>query len=109
MAVDVLTYNALAEINQGLRDKIQALDASITELEGGGGGGGASNALKETIRLSGPRNPRLWCLIPSGSNHTPECPSQGSWTSGFKVCDATGYVYCRCRDKEFRKYCTRNL
>ena len=30
MAVDVLTYNALAEINQGLRDKIQALDASIT-------------------------------------------------------------------------------
>ena len=91
MAVDVLTYNALAEINQGLRDKIQALDASITEVQSGGsgGGGGANEANIKLVKYSGARNPLLWCLIPKD-------PASGSWTTGFKVCDQSGYLRCGC-------------
>jgi len=90
MAVDVLTYNALAEINQGLRDKITALDASITELEGAGsGGGGGQSANAKLVEFSGPRNPNLWCLIPKQ-------PETGSFNNGFKVCDQSGYFRCGC-------------
>ena len=97
MAVDVLTYNALAEVNQGLRAKIVDLDASITELEGGGGGGGSANSVvQDTVLFSGPRNPMLWCLIPSGSAYTAESPTAGGWTNGFKVCDQSGYFRCGC-------------
>ncbi len=90
MAVDVLTYNALAEINQGLRDKITALDASITELEGAGSGGGSGqSANAKLVEFSGARNPNLWCLIPKQ-------PETGSFNNGFKVCDQSGYYRCGC-------------
>ena len=46
MAADVLTYNALAEINQELRAENVGLGSAIIEaggaLPGGGGGGGSS-------------------------------------------------------------------
>ena len=90
MAVDVLTYNALAEINQGLRDKITALDVSITELQSGGGGASGPTAENKLVKFSGPRNPMLWCgLIPSQ-------PETGSFNNGFKVCDQSGYHRCGC-------------
>ena len=90
MAVDVLTYNALAEINQGLRDKIQALDASITALEGGGGGGGGITDAQKAVCFSKGWQGMLWCAIP-------KLPASGaSWTNGFKVCDQSGYFRCGC-------------
>ena len=89
MAVDVLTYNALAEINQGLRDKIQALDASITAIESASSGGGAMTDTQKAICLSQGWHPQLWCAIPKD-------PETGSWTSGFKVCDQSGYWRCGC-------------
>ena len=90
MAVDVLTYNALAEINQGLRDKITALDASITELESGGGGGGGQTANNKLVQFSGARNPMLWCGL------IPNAPETGSFNNGFSVCDQSGYYRCGC-------------
>ena len=64
MAVDVLTYNALAEINQGLRAKIADLDASITALESGGGC--AMSDAQKAVCYSQGWQPKLWCLIFSG-------------------------------------------
>jgi len=90
MAVDVLTYNALAEINQGLRDKITSLDASITELESAGSGGGGQTANNKLVQFSGARNPMLWCGL------IPNAPETGSFNNGFKVCDQSGYYRCGC-------------
>ncbi len=88
MAVDVLTYNALAEINQGLRAKIADLDASITALQSGGGGGAISDAQK-AVCFSQPTQSKLWCLIPKYAEGTT------SWSGGgFKVCDTTNYKRC---------------
>ena len=39
MAADVLTYNALAEVNQELKAEIAALTVGISSASGGGGGG----------------------------------------------------------------------
>ena len=87
MAVDVLTYNALAEINQGLRAKIADLDASITALEGGGGG--AISDAQKAVCYSQGWQPKLWCLIPKYAEGTT------SWSGGgFKVCDTTNYKRC---------------
>ena len=88
MAVDVLTYNALAEINQGLRDKIQALDASITALESGGGGGGGLSDAQKAVAASQGWQGSLWCAIPKTA------ASGASWTNGFKVCETSGYYRC---------------
>ena len=87
MAVDVLTYNALAEINQGLRAKIVDLDASINALQSGGGGGGMSDAQKAVAASQG-WQPYLGCLIPKYAEGTT------SWSAGFKVCDTTSYKRC---------------
>ena len=87
MAVDVLTYNALAEINQGLRAKIADLDASITALESGGGG--AMSDAQKAVCYSQGWQPKLWCLIPKYAEGTT------SWSGGgFKVCDTTSYKRC---------------
>ena len=39
MAIDVLTYNALQEVNQELRRELADLSAQVTDATGGGGGG----------------------------------------------------------------------
>ena len=89
MAVDVLTYNALAEINQGLRAKIAELDASITALEGGGGGGGTTlSDPQRAVAASQGWHGQLWCAIPKTA------ASGASWTGGVTVCDTSGYYRC---------------
>ena len=96
MAADVLTYNALAEINQELRAENVGLGSAIIEaggsLGGGGGGGGAASEVNQDnidiVKWAGSPNFGLSCLIP-------KVPASGaSWTSGFKVCDTTSYFRC---------------
>jgi len=88
MAVDVLTYNALAEINQGLRAKIAELDASITALSGGGGGSSPAADAQKAVGASQGWHGQLWCAIPKTA------ASGASWTAGIKVCDTSGYWRC---------------
>ena len=53
MAADVLTYNALQEINQELKAESAALTAGITSAGGGGGEGGAVIITDFQIGLTG--------------------------------------------------------
>ena len=101
MAADVLTYNALQEINQKLKAESAALSVGITSAQtasGGGGGGGGANTSSEVADVmpgvSSP-NGHIWCMIPRAPDATDEDPQgSASWTSGFKTCDDTGWYRC---------------
>ena len=89
MAADVLTYNALQEINQELKAESAALSVGITSALGGGGGGGADNTDNILITSgAGAPNTGLWCMIPKTAS------AGGAWTSGFKVCETSNYKRC---------------
>jgi len=92
MAIDVLTYNALQEVNQELKAEITQLTEDIATASGGGGGGSSANADAITIvEHSSMLQANQWCRIPD--KHT---DNTVSFTQGFKVCDATGYYRCGC-------------
>ena len=92
MAADVLTYNALAEVNQELKAESAALTAAITAAEsGGGGGGGAETTTQEIMRNAYSPNAGLWCMIPTGSASSEADPHAGGWSGGIKVCDTSNY------------------
>ena len=90
MAADVLTYNALQEINQELKAESAALTAGISSASGEGGGGGAVDYSNQKLIVAGAGAPNsgLWCMIPKNA------AEGGSWTGGFKVCDTTSYKRC---------------
>jgi len=91
MAIDVLTYNALQEVNEKLKEELQTLTDDIATASGGGGGGGSANAdAIAIVDSSSMLQANQWCRIPTGWGED----GLGSWTSGFKVCDATGYYRC---------------
>ena len=97
MAADVLTYNALAEVNQELKAESAALTAAITAAEGGGGGGGAAEtSTSQIMKNAVSPNAGLWCMIPRGSASTEEDPAAGGWSGGIKVCDTSQYHRCGC-------------
>ena len=90
MAIDVLTYNALQEINQELKAEITQLTDDIATAQSGGGGGGSANAdAIEVVEHSSMLQANQWCRIPT--KHT---ENTVSFTNGFKVCDDTGYFRC---------------
>ena len=91
MAADVLTYNALQEINQELKAESVGLTSAITAAAGGGGGGGASADpdVLSSLKYAGSPNFGLQCMIPRN-------PESGSWTGGVKVCDTSQYHRCGC-------------
>tara|TARA_Y100000746_G_scaffold205480_1_gene192642 strand:+ start:401 stop:1462 length:1062 start_codon:yes stop_codon:yes gene_type:complete len=90
MAIDVLTYNALQEVNEKLKEELQTLTDDIATASGGGGGGGSANADAITIvDSSSMLQANQWCRIPTA-------PETGSFTQGFKVCDTSGYFRCGC-------------
>ena len=92
MAIDVLTYNALQENNQELKQELADLTEQVDTISGGGGGGAPAGANPNTLAIveySSMLQANQWCRIP-------ENPTEGSWTNGFKVCDATGYYRCGC-------------
>ncbi len=98
MAADVLTFNAIQEVNQELREQIAEVKAKIVELGGGpqpGGGGGYSGPLTELqrkIQYGFKQNPHYFgCLIPK----QPE--EGGDFNNGFCVCNGSGnYWRCGC-------------
>ena len=91
MAIDVLTYNALQEVNEKLKEELQTLTDDIAAAQGGGGGGGSANAdAIAVVDASSMLQANQWCRIPTGWGED----GLGSWTSGFKVCDTSGYYRC---------------
>ena len=97
MAADVLTYNALAEVNQELKAESAALTAAITAAESGGGGGGAAETTTQAIMKNAySPNAGLWCMIPTGSASSEADPHAGGWSGGIKVCDTSNYRRCGC-------------
>ncbi len=91
MAADVLTYNALVEINQELKAESVGLTSAINAAYGDGGGSdsGPSNAVEiEMIKNAGAPNTGMWCMIPKNA------AAGGSWTGGFKVCETSNYRRC---------------
>ena len=92
MAADVLTFNAIQEVNEELRDQIEDVKAKITELSGGGGGGTSETDLQKKIRLGFKQNPIYFgCLIPKEPTD-----GAGNFNNGITVCDASGNFRCGC-------------
>ena len=91
MAIDVLTYNALQEVNEKLKEELQTLTDDIATAQGGGGGGSSANAdAIAVVDASSMLQANQWCRIPTGWGED----GLGSWTNGFKVCDTSGYYRC---------------
>lgn len=95
MAADVLAYNALAEINQELREQVVGLTTAIIDAGGTMGqplqcapGVDLSERKRCILNNAGSPNAGMWCMVP-------DLPASGaSWTTGFKVCDTTNYRRC---------------
>ena len=98
MAADVLTYNALQEINQELKAESVGLSSAISTIEnaGSGGGGAAETSTSKIMKNTVSPNAGLWCMIPTGSNSSESDPHNGSWSGGIKVCDTSQYHRCGC-------------
>tara|TARA_X000000368_G_scaffold418761_1_gene419836 strand:- start:2080 stop:3153 length:1074 start_codon:yes stop_codon:yes gene_type:complete len=91
MAVDVLTYNALQQVNEELRKEIASLTDDITTAQASGGGGGATKTDAQCIvEMSNMLQANQWCQIPTGHGED----GTGTFGNGFKVCDDTGYYRC---------------
>tara|TARA_B100001094_G_scaffold9552_1_gene8532 strand:+ start:682 stop:1728 length:1047 start_codon:yes stop_codon:yes gene_type:complete len=88
MAADVLTYNALQEVNQELKAESATLSAGITSAGGGGGAGDPSDDCRLMLSGAGAPNTLLWCMIPKTA------AEGGSWTGGFSVCETSNYKRC---------------
>jgi hypothetical protein len=90
MAADVLSYNAIQAVNQELRAHSVGLSSAISMRLGGGNTGDTDEAKAQFLCTTSAQEAFLWCMIPKE-------PADGSsWTSGFKVCDQTGYYRCGC-------------
>ena len=90
MAIDVLTYNALQEVNEKLKEELQTLTDDIATASGGGGGGSSNADAIAVVDSSSMLQANQWCRIPTGWGED----GLGSWTTGFKVCDTSGYFRC---------------
>ena len=90
MAIDVLTYNALQEVNQELKAELADLTAQVTAVSGGGGGGSQNQTAIDVVEHSSMLQANQWCRIPT------QPAEGGNFTSGVMVCDATGYWRCNC-------------
>ena len=89
MAADVLTFNAIQEVNEELRAQIAEVKASITANESGGGGGAAETDLQKKIKFGFHSNPVYFgCMMPK------QPAEGGDFNNGMKVCDTTGYFRC---------------
>tara|TARA_B100001113_G_C21113170_1_gene624177 strand:- start:809 stop:1939 length:1131 start_codon:yes stop_codon:yes gene_type:complete len=95
MAADVLTFNAIQEVNEELRAQIAEVHASIVANGGYAGGGGGPTAegteLQRKVRYGFKQNPVYFgCMIPKN----PTGEGAQDFDSGLKVCDDTGYYRC---------------
>ena len=89
MAIDVLAYNSLNKDNQILRNQITGLNSCISTLNSQVSSASACLTVNGKGIIGNPYvpQPELWSQIPTGSG----------WTTGFKVCDTSGFFRCgRC-------------
>ena len=92
MSIDVLAYNSLNLENAPLRTTNANLTTCINNLNSACSGYQTLVNSNAPIVLSGKvYRPEMWSFIPTS-------PADGSsWTTGFKVCDTSGYFRCgRC-------------
>jgi hypothetical protein len=88
MAADVLTYNAIQEINQELKAEQASLQVGITSAAPEEAGAGNAADCIEILKGAGAPNTGLWCMIPKTA------AAGGAWTGGFKVCETSSYRRC---------------
>ena len=55
MAIDVLTYNALQEVNEKLKEELQTLTDDIATASASGGGGASNAQAIEVVDSSSPK------------------------------------------------------
>ena len=60
MAVDVLTYNALQQVNEELRLEIDQLNADIATIQSGGGGGAPASDAQCVVEMSNMLQANQW-------------------------------------------------
>tara|TARA_B100001250_G_scaffold19675_1_gene16806 strand:- start:4959 stop:6002 length:1044 start_codon:yes stop_codon:yes gene_type:complete len=87
MAADVLTYNAIQEINQELKAEAASLQVGITSAAPATDSSSSSDCI-EIVKGAGAPNTGLWCMIPQTA------AAGGTWTGGFKVCETSTYRRC---------------
>jgi len=95
MAIDVLTYNALQEVNQELKAELATLTADVDAINnagsGGGGGGTDNSKAMAIVEHSSMLQANQWCRIQT------QPAEGGNFTNGFMTCDSDGYWRCgRC-------------
>ena len=85
MTIDVLAYNSLNKQNQPLRTCNNTLTSCISTLNSN------CSTYLSTVNTNAPSiingkipRPELWACVETGSG----------WTSGFKVCDTSGFFRC---------------
>ena len=97
--MDVLVYSALneqAHLKKQVAEKRKELfDLKANAADSGGGGGDADACAKDWLSGSNSVERKLQ-ICPSDTDSWTKIYDPGGWSSGFKVCDATGYYRCGC-------------
>ena len=97
--MDVLVYSALneqAHLKKQVAEKRKELfDLKQNAADAGGGGGDADACAKDWLSGSNSVERKLQ-ICPSDTDSWTKIYDPGGWSSGFKVCDATGNYGCGC-------------
>ena len=95
--MDVLVYSALNE-QAHLKKQVTAKQKELFDLKAnasaGGGSAGGGDAEAKAWLSGADSHERYLQLCPADTTKWDKIYDPGGWTSGFKVCDDTGYWRC---------------